>query len=302
MVACGACEGVGKMEFRDPLTHPYRGREAVLSTKHGKERVLAPFLMAAMDLKLRVPEGVDTDTLGTFTGEVPRTGTPREVALRKARMGMAATGLPLGLANEGSFGPHPQLGIVPGNHEVLLFVDDELGIQVVEETLSTQTNFAHKVGGSVRDLAGFLEKVGFPAHGLIVRPNSGLQPGLLFKGVTTMQDLEEAVDRCARASTDKTAHVATDMRAHMNPTRQKVIGEVAERLAQRLLTRCLQCGTPGWGLVDVVRGLPCELCGWETDLVREEVHGCPRCDFRENRPRADGLDRAYAGNCPCCNP
>ena len=48
---------------------------------------------------------VDTDRLGTFTGEVERPGPPRETALMKARLGQGATGLPCALASEGAFGP-----------------------------------------------------------------------------------------------------------------------------------------------------------------------------------------------------
>jgi hypothetical protein len=291
---------VEKAEKRD-LSF-YRGREAAVATKHGKEDVSGP-PMAPLGLHLRVPRDLDTDALGTFTGEVPRVGTPLEVALRKARMGMRATGLPLGLANEGSFGPHPEVPFLAGDHEILLFIDDALGIQVYEETFTSETNFAHCTVARGDDLDDFLRRVHFPGHGLIVRPNSPPQPSeLLFKGITTWPDLVAAVGRCARASSDGCAHVETDMRAHMNPTRQRVIATLADRLARRLTTRCPSCGTPGWGRVGVVRGLPCEVCGSETDWVREEIHGCPRCPLRRTEPRSDGLHAANPAHCPWCNP
>lgn len=281
--------------------HPYRGREAVLTTKHGKGRAIAPPLLRQVGLELRVAEE-DTDRLGTFTGEIPRLGTAYEVALRKARMGMAALGLPLGLANEGSFGPHPLTPFVARDHEILVFIDDELRIQVTEQVVSTETNFAHRDVRGVEDFGDFLQQVRFPSHGLIVRPRSGLQPGLLFKGIVDVRQLEDAVARCARASADGLAHVETDMRAHMNPTRQAVLRELAERMAHRLAGRCTRCGAPGWGLIDVVRGLPCELCGGETEWVREEIYGCSRCHLQETRPRSDGRAYADAGHCPRCNP
>lgn len=282
--------------------HPYHGREAVLSTKHGKEQAIAPPLMDSLGLRLCVPDDLDTDTLGTFTGEVPRIGPAREVALRKARLGMASVHSPLGLANEGSFGPHPLVPFVAGDHEILVFVDDELGIAVTEELASMETNFSHLTAARVDDLGDFLERVRFPSHGLIVRPNAGLHAGLLFKGVTSAQVLEEATDRCARASTDGLARLETDMRAHMNPMRQTVLRNLAERMARRLATRCSQCGAPGWGLVDGIRGLPCELCGGATDWVREEIYGCPRCQLRQVHPRSDGRHHAGAENCAWCNP
>ena len=280
----------------------YSGREAVCATKHCKEQTIGP-RMARLGLRMRVPLGLDTDALGTFSGEVPRLGSPHEVVLRKARLGMASTGLPLGLANEGSFGPYPAVPFVAGDHEILAFIDDELGIQVAEELFSPETNFAHRVVSAIDECCDFLRLARFPSHGLIVRPNSGSQPDpLLLKGITTREDLVGAVARCAQASSDGLAHVETDMRAHMNPTRQRVIGVLAERLARRLAAVCPSCGTPGWGLVGVVRGLPCEECGGETDWVREEIHGCPRCQLRRNVLRSDGRRAASAANCPWCNP
>lgn len=280
----------------------YLGREAVCATKHRKELIIGPH-MARLGLRMRVPLDLDTDALGTFSGEVPRLGSPHEVVVRKARLGMVSTGLGLGLANEGSFGPHPEMPLVAGDHEILAFIDDDLGIQVTEEVISPATNFGYSTVAGMDDCCDFLRRARFPSHGLIVRPNSGSQAGApLLKGITAWQDLADAVARCAQGSSDGLAHVETDMRAHMNPTRQRVIGVLAQRLARRLAARCPSCGTPGWGLVGAVRGLRCEVCGGETDWVREEIHGCPRCPFRRNLPRSDGLRVASAANCPVCNP
>lgn len=289
------------MGRRQGSDHPYQGRWAALATKHQKEQVFGRPLRKAVGLALHVPTDLDTDLLGTFSGEVDRHGTSREVALRKARLGMNATGLTLGLASEGSFGPDPQLLFVPVDHEILTFIDDDLGIEVVEQILSPKTNYAHDTAGTFEDLKGFLARARFPSHGLIVRPN-GLQPGLLFKGITKFETLKEALERCTSASEDGLAHVETDMRAHMNPTRQRVLREVAVQLGRRLATLCPECRTPGWGVVDVVRGLPCEWCGGETELIRMEIQGCPRCEYRESVPRGDGLRVASAGDCSLCNP
>ncbi|MCL4520892.1 MAG: hypothetical protein M1415_04795 [Firmicutes bacterium] len=284
------------------ISHPYEGRTVVLATKHQKDRVLGPPLRAAVGLKMRVPDGLDTDLLGTFSGEVERHGTPREVALRKAHLGMDATGEDLGLASEGSFGPHPQWLVVPANHELLAFIDATRNIEVIQQTISLQTNWAQAAARTIDDLKDFLAKVQFPSHGLIVRPHSGLQPERLFKGITDLTVLQGVVLQCALASEDGLAHVESDMRAHMNPTRQKVLQEVAMNLGRRLATLCPKCRTPGWGLVDVVKGLPCEWCGEPTDLVFEEIQGCPLCDYQEHYPRSDSLRLAPAARCSWCNP
>jgi hypothetical protein len=77
----------------------YRDRRAVLATMHGKERAIGRPLRAGLGLEIVVPAALDTDRLGTFSGEVERVGSPWDVAIRKARFGMAATGLPFGIAN-----------------------------------------------------------------------------------------------------------------------------------------------------------------------------------------------------------
>jgi len=83
--------------------HPYRGVTAAFATKHFKESVVAP-AFATLEISVVVPE-VDTDQLGTFTGEIHRVGTPKEVVLKKARLGIQASGLLYGIASEGSIGP-----------------------------------------------------------------------------------------------------------------------------------------------------------------------------------------------------
>ncbi len=83
------------MTGKDRITHagPYRSRTAALATQHGKERVVARPLWAALGLIVTVPAEINTDLLGTFAGDVKRTGTPREVVIRKARLGMSASGI-----------------------------------------------------------------------------------------------------------------------------------------------------------------------------------------------------------------
>jgi hypothetical protein len=240
--------------------------------------------------------------LGTFTGEIVRPGTPVEVVLRKARMGMQASGLPLGLASEGSFGFHPLIPFIPSDTELLAFIDDEAEIELVEQAVSEKTNFSHCAARSLDDIRDFLTHAHFPSHAVIVRPHSGLEPNLLFKGIREPENLREAITRCAAASHDGLAHIETDMRAHMNPTRGSVIRRLAFQLGRRLARLCPACGTPGWGRVAVVRGLPCEWCGTETELAREEIYGCARCDYCQARARLDGLQLAPAGQCFVCNP
>jgi hypothetical protein len=269
---------------------------------HGKERAVALPLRAGVGLEVVVPAGMNTDALGTFTGEVERVGTPREVAFKKARLGMERAGLPLGLASEGSFGPHPEAFFVAGDHEVLVFVDEEIGIEVSEQVLTTETNFAHKEVSSFEELGDFLSLARFPSHALVVRPASGGESTGIRKGITTPEALREAIGEAKLLSEYGRVRVETDMRAHMNPMRMRVIQRVAVRLARRLRERCPECAAPGWGVVGVETGLPCSLCGTPTGFVRTEVFGCARCDHRRGLPRRDGLTAADPAHCPLCNP
>ena len=75
-----------------PKNSVYAGRTAILATMHGKERAVAPALLETPGLTVTVAAGIDTDRLGTFTGEIDRPGDMLETARRKARLGMETTG------------------------------------------------------------------------------------------------------------------------------------------------------------------------------------------------------------------
>jgi len=283
-------------------TPGYAGRNAVLATMHGKERAVAPVFQQSVGLSVTAASGLDTDQLGTFTGEIPRDGTMLEVAVRKARLGMRATGLPLGLASEGTFGPHPQVPFVAAAIELMVLVDDERGLVVHEGLIAEATNFAQRVAAPGIDLGGFLARIGFPEHALIVRPNSGDASGALAKGIADRSRLDQAVAAAATVSDDGQARLETDMRAHLNPTRMRSLGALAERLARRVATPCPGCGTPGYGRTGARAGLPCEECGAPTEMIAAELYSCALCTHCEARPRPDGLRAAGAGHCPMCNP
>lgn len=124
-------------------------------------------------------------------------------------------------------------------------------------------------------LKDFLDKVHFPSHALVVRPNSAIIPGFTFKGLKRASEVKEAIDLCTSASADGLVRVETDMRAHMNPTRMKIINKLAEKLAVRLVNLCPNCSCPGRGVIDVARGLPSEAYGLKTKQIAQEVYGCP---------------------------
>ena len=280
--------------------HPYAGRMAALATKHGKLPLIGPVLERAIGLKV-IDAPVDTDVLGTFTGDVPRLGSPLETAIAKARLGMEAAGEELGLASEGSIGPDPSLPFVVSDEEIVVLVDDAAGLVVWESVRSFDIVSVSAKVRPEEDLDALLSRAGFPAHMLTVRPNSGaIRP--IWKGIGSRADLEAAIGESAAVATDGLARVETDMRAHTCPSRREVIAEAARRLANRLAARCPLCEAPGWGNVDQIFGVPCSWCGTEVLLVRAEIRGCAACGFRSLKPIRGPQERADPGQCPACNP
>jgi len=281
---------------------PYSNRQASLATKHDKQRAVARPFRRALGLEILATPDLDTDLLGTFSGEVLRVGTALDVCERKARLGMAATGLPLGLASEGSFGPHPFIPFIPAGIEIMTFVDDERGFVVSEHFLVERTNYGHREARSIDELANWLAAVGFPSHGLIVRIKSGGPGAAVEKGIVSIDRLRSAMAVAVATSQEGMAWVEPDMRAHHNPTRMAGIRRLSFRLARRLAKLCPACSAPGWGQTGTIKGLPCEHCYAPTEMVRFQVFSCVSCSHREDRPRMDGLTCASQQNCPECNP
>ncbi|MCY7417951.1 MAG: hypothetical protein LH650_05565 [Chloroflexi bacterium] len=269
---------------------------------HHKDVAIGPALRATAGLTVTTVAGLDTDQLGTFTGEIERVGTMLDAAVRKARLGMVAKRASLGLASEGSFGPHPGAPFIPAGLELLVLVDDASGVVIHEDLWELDTNHAHSVVAPDADVRAFLERVGFPSHALIVRPNVGEAGAITAKGVVDIAALSRSIAQAAAQSSDGRARLETDMRADRNPTRMRSLAVLAERLGRRLATPCPVCAAPGWGRTDVIVGLPCAWCGLPTDLIVAEIFSCPAAPHPEQRPREDGLTSADPGNCPNCNP
>jgi len=279
---------------------PYPDPRVAIATLHGKAGALRPAL-AGIGLE-PVAVTVDTDALGTFSGEIERHAGPRETAIAKARLGMAASGLALGLATEASFGPDPLLGFLPVHHELLAFVDGTHGQVLVLEQTGHDTNWQSKALRTADEAEPLLLASGFPEHAVLVRPNL-FEPGMpVAKGLRDRAAVAAAIARSAALSADGLARLDTDMRAHMNPTRLRRIAALGQALAQRLATPCPACGVPGFGRTGSRPGLPCADCGEPTGLVQAEVHGCGACGHHVLQPRGDGLVAADPAACPHCNP
>lgn len=282
---------------------PFAGRQAVLATMHGKQAAIAPVFAARLGIECIVPEGLDTDQFGTFSGEIARPGTVDEVLRAKAELGMQITGLDLAIASEGSYGPHPDIPFLPMGIERLILLDRRSGLLATETEIEQAPRFFQQELQDTAWPAAFLSQCGFPEHGLIVRPLGEAQARQVpRKGIQDAQVLAEAIAWAIHESSEGRCRLESDMRAHLNPTRMVTLERLAEKLAQRLLTECPACAAPGWGKVGVRTGLPCAWCDTPTRWVSHERYGCFLCDFRQEIPRSDGMTAADPGHCPHCNP
>ncbi|MDI1291898.1 MAG: hypothetical protein PSV18_04030 [Methylobacter sp.] len=282
----------------EPSASSYRNQRVALLTQHGKEGVIGPTLEKLLGCCVEKVDGFDTDLLGTFTRDIAREGTQLDAARKKARIGMELSGLSIGIASEGAFGPDPLAFMLPGNMELLIWIDDRLGIEVVA-TSSGKTNLSHCLAKSWDEAEDFARSTGFPEHHLVVRPVDENHPELR-KGLEDWVSLKDAVTWALDLAPNRHAFIETDMRAFANPTRMENIRLAAENLAQRLTSLCPACGAPGFSLGGHVRGLPCEDCGSPTGEAKAEVHRCVRCDHQ----LLVGRDREHASAryCDYCNP
>lgn len=276
---------------------------AILTTKHSKSLAIARPFWNRLGMEI-LEYHLDTDHLGTFSGETTRYGDALECVRRKCEMGLELVGkdVEYGLANEGSFGPHPYIFFVPCDQEILYFIDRKRDFHLHLTHISEKTNYQMESLDSLEELQKFAESSQFPSHALIIRPNDKKDYNLIFKGITKDSDLIEAFKESKKYSSDGKAWVETDMRAQYNPSRMEVISELADKMAQRLATLCPKCNMPGWGKINIIKGLKCSQCSSNTELVKYEIFGCVKCNYSENKSRTDGLINADPKYCPYCNP
>lgn len=284
---------------------PYAGQVAALASRHDKERAIAPAFRRCLQITLEVV-AVDTDAFGTFAGEIPRTDTPLNTAIAKARAGMRESGRSLGVASEGTIGSDPLLPLVTSDIETIAFLDDDRDLIISETTRSTDIVAVRETVTPNSSLSRLLAIADFPRHALIVRPGGAAidQPAgsartPIIKGITDKRALKRAIDECS--ALDGSAVVESDLRACHSPSRMRNIRRCAQQLAERIARTCPECASPGWGRMTPVRGLPCAACGTNVDVaIRSDVYGCPSCPAYLEVPRAElSVEPRW---CPFCNP
>jgi len=278
----------------------FRDRLAVIATMHRKELAIAPILQTSLGVTVTVPQNFNSDLFGTFTRDIDRPANQIETAKIKAEKALELIDADLAIASEGSFFPHPMLGI-PFNRELVLLLDKQHNFTVYGEALSSDTNFRHQKISSYEQAYDFALKVGFPDHAVVLIPDTHTSAKeSIYKGITSEDILKEAVNKLLKKSLQ--IHIETDMRALYNPTRMKNITKATEDLVRKLQQLCPNCNFVNFDIVDRIKGLPCELCGLPTKSTRANVYRCDRCQFQQEILFPDQVQTADPMYCSYCNP
>lgn len=277
----------------------FKGRKLAIATRHQKECVIAPLLEQALGVSCFVPDNLDTDLLGTFSGEIERQDDPLATARQKCLMAMEQTGCDLAVASEGSFGPHPTLFFGYADEELILFMDKKHNLEIYSNEVSLKTNFNGKEISNEQELIDFAERANFPSHGLILwdKQNS---TAYILKGIVD-RDLLFAEFR-QLIKNHGTAFAETDMRAMYNPTRMEVIRQATEKLVDKINSLCPECKMPGFDVTDAKRGLPCILCGLPTRSILSHIYTCTHCTFTNELNYPYGIKAEDPMYCDNCNP
>lgn len=277
----------------------FQNRKLVIATKHKKETVIAPLLEKHLGVQCFVPEDFDTDKLGTFTGEIERKDGPIATARKKCLQAMEQTNCDLGIASEGSFGPHPTIFMAHADDEFLLFIDKKNNLEIIVRELSLDTNFNATTVECFQNLVNLVKNVGFPEHAVILKITDK-EVTSVVKGIQSWELLEESFHTLSAGNSQVVAE--TDMRAMYNPTRMKVIEKATQKLVAKIKSLCPECFTPGFGIVNVKSGLPCEWCGSPTNSTKSHIYQCQKCNFELEKLFPNDKKTEDPMYCDRCNP
>jgi hypothetical protein len=277
----------------------FKGRRLIIATKHEKENVIAPILEKELGVQCFIDPNFDTDKLGTFTGEIERKEDPINAARIKCHLAMELTNCDLAIASEGSFGPHPFIYFVPADDEFLLFIDKKNNLEIIVRELSTETNFNGEVIKTKEALYSFAKKSNFPTHGLILR-KSKTDFSEIVKGITNLELLNKTFDDFI--SKYGSTFIETDMRAMYNPTRMNIIEKATWKIADKINSLCPECKIPGFGITEVISGLPCQQCGFPTRSTISFISTCQKCSHSKEEVYPNNKYTEDPMYCDLCNP
>jgi hypothetical protein len=276
-----------------------QNRKVLIATMHNKESVIAPILEKNLGAICFTSSSIDTDLLGTFSGEVPRNFDALTTLRKKCDLGHNLTKSNLVVASEGSFGQHPTIFFATANEELLMLKDYENDIEIVAREISIETNFNSKLIHTEEELFEFAAQVNFPSHALLLKSNEK-NFEKIFKGITTEEVLLEKYYELKHAF--NTVYAETDMRAMFNPTRMNVIENATYKFIEKIKSLCPKCSLPGFDVVTIKSGLPCKNCLFPTRSTFSHIYQCKKCSFEEEKLYPRGIQHEDPTYCDICNP
>ncbi len=271
----------------------------IIATKHQKEKVIAPICEANLGVKCIVPDNLDTDQLGTFSGEIERKLSPVESARQKCLMAMELTGADLAISNEGSFGAHPGFFLSSADDEIVMLVDQKNNIEILGRKLSAETNFGGEEASSLSEAKRIAAEFKFNSHGLILRYRKN-DPEILYKGITSRTDFEKGVENIL--DSNGKVWIETDMRALYNPSRMAVIEQATINLIDKAKSLCPSCHCPGFSIRKVIPGLPCFACDFPTKSTLAHLYECQKCHYINRKEHPNNKFTESPQFCDYCNP
>lgn len=280
-------------------TTRFKNRTLAIATMHGKETVISPLMETSLQVHCRLVPGINTDLLGTFSGEIERKQDPLETLRLKCELGMNLSGADLVIASEGSFGQHPHVFFAKANEELVMIKDRINQLEIVANYLTTETNFDGSEVTDLNQVMAFAEKALFPSHALILKEHQQAKTGI-EKGITQTEHLLHVARKLLKKSGK--LWIETDMRALYNPTRMLAIQQATRNLIQKLESSCPSCHFPGFWISRIKNGLPCKQCGAATRSTYSHVYQCLHCkhekemEFPHSRYFEDPM------YCDICNP
>ena len=108
----------------------FQGRKLLIATKHKKEKVISPIIESELGVISEINTLFDTDSLGTFSGEIDRKDDVITTLKKKCLQAMDLHNVDLAIASEGSFGAHPSVFFLPGNEEFLILIDLKNNLEI----------------------------------------------------------------------------------------------------------------------------------------------------------------------------
>jgi hypothetical protein len=166
----------------------FRGKVLHIVSQHQKQQYIEPVLAGRLGFICKTVSEVDTDLLGTFSGEIERTLSPVDCAREKCKRAREYVSDGYLLASEGSFGPHPTLGWVTAGEEWLLLYEIEEDTELIVRDITLDTCFFGKAIADEQQCLDFLQRVGFPNQKVIVK-SSQEHPEIIFKNGSTPEEI-----------------------------------------------------------------------------------------------------------------